>query len=433
MRWPVTADVSALWTREFHIDLRALLRPARERPEAVVLGIGIALCFLNYARNRPLWLDEGSLQGNVVDVPVLDFSTALTGDQLAPFGFLIVERAIATFLSSKNAFLRFPPLVAGIGALCLFYRLAPRILSRKSTLVALVLFAFSDDLIYYSSEFKPYSLDLAFGVAITLGAARALGRHLSTREAIWLALIAGAAPWFSFASAFVIAGCGTVLFLDAVLAGRRRTAFLWLMIGCLWLANFVVSYRASHGLLSPYTSMYRFWDFAFLPLSVPPTREGLLKTIGLLLEVFVNPLNLLSPGGTQLGVVLPMLLLIVGSVSLARRSPGPFLLLVAPIALAMAASVTRYYPFHGRLMLELVPALFLLIAEGTEAVSRFFPGRSGFAYKTLLVALLVYPSWDGTRRSWTNWDRDFNPHGDLHHNVFIDLPTSSAAESRGAH
>ena len=227
-----------------------------------------------------------------------------------------------------------------------------------------------------------------------------------------------------------------VLVLDALLAGRGRTALLWLAMGLGWLANFAIAYQASHALLVPETTMYRFWDFAFLPLGIPPTRDGLLKSAGLLLEVFVNPLNLLAPGGSQLGVVLPLLLLIAGSLTLARRSPRIFLLLVAPIAMALAASISRHFPFHGRLLLELVPALFLLIAEGTDWVARRFPSPSMIAYKTVLIALLTYPCWDACYHSTGRRNRDFNIHGDLHRNVFIDLPTrqpstpSSAPETR---
>jgi hypothetical protein len=423
MRWPTYSDLSALWKREFHIDLRPLGRLARERPEAVIIGLGIALRVITYLWNRAMWLDESSLRGNVADVPILDFSAPLSHDQLAPLGFLIVERAMATFLADRNQVLRFLPLVTGLAALVLFERLARHVLQRRAAMVALVLFAFSDDMIYYSSEFKPYSLELLFGIAITLITSAALGRCPSPRLVVWMGILLATAPWFSFSSAFVIAGAGVVLLGDALLAGRLRTAMLWLTMGLGWLANFAVAYQASHALLKPETSMYRFWDFAFLHLGVPPTREALLKSGGLLLEVFVNPLNLLTPGGSQLGIFLPMIMLIVGSVSLARRSSETFLLLTAPIVLALAASISRYFPFHGRLMLELVPALFLLIAEGTEWVARRFPSPSAIVYKTLLFVLLSFPCWDGWYYCSFRRNRDFNIHGDLHPNVFIDIPT----------
>lgn len=421
MRSPTSSTLSTLWTREFHLDLRPLGRLVRDRPEAILLGLGVALRLVTYLWNRPMWLDELSLKGNVVDVPVLDFFAPLWNDQLAPLGFLIVERAVATYLSSRNLVLRALPMAAGLASLFLFDRLARRLLPRRAAIVALALFVFSDDLIYYASEFKPYALDLAFGLAFTLGASLALGKSPSTRVVAWMTLLLVIAPWFSFASAFVAAGCGGVLLLDAVLAGRMRTAALWLTLGLVWLANFAIAYHASHALLSLYTTMYRFWDFAFLPIGFPPTREGLSKSLDLILEVFVNPLNLLCPGGTRIGVVLPLLLLVAGGLGMARRSWKSFLLLVTPIGLALGASVARRYPFHGRLLLELMPALFLLIARGAESVARRFPGRGGLAFKTVLLALLAFPCRDACYYSSFRRDRDFNIHGDLHPNVFIDF------------
>jgi hypothetical protein len=421
MRWPALSDVSVLWTREFRIDLRPLVRLARERPEAVIVGLGVALRVLTYLLNRPMWLDEGSLKANVVDVPIFHFSEPLTNDQLAPLGFLIIERILANLVSSRNYVLRFLPLAAGIGALYLFRALASHVLSRRTALVALVLFALSDDLIYFSSEFKPYSLDLCVGVAVTLAAACALGRTPPARSVAWLAILAAVAPWFSFSSAFTIAGCGAVLILEAVLAGRLRSALVWVGIGLGWLANFLVSLQVSRAMLSSATTMYRFWDFAFLPRGAS-ARELILWATGQVLEVFVNPLNLLCPGSSQLGVVFPLSLLLVGAFSMARRSILRFPLLVAPILLALAATLLRYFPFHGRLILELVPALFLLIAQGTEWIALRFPSPSQIAYRTVLIALLTYPCWDACYHS-TYWrDRDFNIHGDLHHNVYIDRP-----------
>ncbi len=82
------------------------------------------------------------LKGNIVGIPVLDFSAPLESDQLAPFGFLIVQRALATFVG--DAELR-PALPAAggrdRGAVRSSRCLAPRVLPRRAALVALVLFA----------------------------------------------------------------------------------------------------------------------------------------------------------------------------------------------------------------------------------------------------------------------------------------------------
>ena len=428
MRWLSQIAGSRIWSREYRIDFKPIARLVRERPEVVVLGIGVFLRVVVYLSNRTMWLDELSLAANVVGKPILDFSGQLSNDQLAPFGFLILQRSIVTVLGDSNFALRLVPLSAGILALDLFSRLARRVLPRRAALVALALFALSDDLIYYASEMKPYSVDLAVGLAISLVALNALGKSATTRSGVWLATLAAVAPWWSFASAFVVAGCGTVLVLDSLFSGRYRTTVLWVTIGLCWLAVFAVSYEASHALLSPYTTMYQFWDFAFLPnhslagvsQASHVFRADLDKAGSILLEVFVNPLNLVGPIWPRFGVLLPLFLMQVGEISMARRSWSTYLLLVLPIALAMIASSYEKYPLHGRLMLELVPALFLLIAEGAEWLGRGDRTRYRLCYATLLIVLLAYPCLDAFSHSAGQRSRWFNPHGDLHPNVFVE-------------
>jgi hypothetical protein len=186
-----------------------------------------------------------------------------------------------------------------------------------------------------------------------------------------------------------------------------------------WLANFLVSFQRSRALLSPYTTMYLFWDFAFLPIRPPLSPDNLRKAGRILLEVFVNPLNLVAPFWPRVTVLVPMVLLALGGSSWLRRSWRTGLLLVLPIALAGLASSLKQYPLHGRLILELVPALFLLIAEGTEWLGRSTTSRSMLLYKAVLVLVLAYPCLSAAYHALEVRPRPFNSHGDLHENVFI--------------
>ena len=115
------------------------------------------------------------------------------------------------------------------------------------------------------------------------------------------------------------------------------------MIGLGWLAIFAVSYRGLPGLAQPVHDDVPLLGFrvppqSFLGRSEPGShvlRDDLHKAAGMLLEVFVNPLNLVGPIWPRFGVILPLLLLLVGELSLARRSWSTYLLLVLPIALAI--------------------------------------------------------------------------------------------------
>ena len=246
------------------------------------------------------------------------------------------------------------------------------------------MFAFSDDLVYYSSELKPYSCDLALCLTIMLVALRLLDEPLRDRLLAALGLLALLAPWFSFPSAFMVAGCGTALLIDRGAKRQWTDCGRLLVIGSFWLVSFWLAYRASQGLLPPATSMYVFWDFAFLP--VPPAgREDLLKFGGILLEVFVNPLNLVAPVKPAVGVVLPFVLLVLGAVSLAVHDRRVFLILTLPVFMAIVAAALRKYPFHGRLLIELVPAFYVMIAEGTQQI-RAWLGRPAYVVAAGAVA-----------------------------------------------
>ena len=140
------------------IDLRPLWHALRDHPAGVICWLGVLFRALAYLWDRPYWMDEGTLLGNLEGMGVLEFPAHLQGDQLAPFGFLIIQRVIIRLLGNWGYATRFFPLVCGIVALWLFKSLAFRLLPFSAAMVALALFAFSDDMVYYSSELKPYSL-----------------------------------------------------------------------------------------------------------------------------------------------------------------------------------------------------------------------------------------------------------------------------------
>ncbi|MBV8399841.1 MAG: hypothetical protein JOZ17_14040 [Acetobacteraceae bacterium] len=87
-------------------------------------------------------------------------------------------------------------------------------------------------------------------------------------------------------------------------------------------------------------------------------------------------------------------------------------MLMLPGGCALLASFLRLYPFHGRLILFLVPFLLLLIAEGAGVVREKV--GLGILWVIVLGALFLFPTLEAVyhvlepRRT-----REFNPHGDL--------------------
>ena len=111
-----------------------------------------------------------SLFRNLVGLPVFDFTTPLTEYQLAPPGFLVVERAMVRLPLTRCG----PPgsfrFVCGIASMFLMRSVARRYRLARAVPIAVGLFALDDWLIYYSTELKQYSSDIA------VDAGRALAR-----------------------------------------------------------------------------------------------------------------------------------------------------------------------------------------------------------------------------------------------------------------
>ncbi|WP_337175686.1 glycosyltransferase family 39 protein [Paludisphaera sp.] len=386
------------------------------RPLWTCVWLGVALRVWVYLHARSYWMDEASLLGNLKGKAPFDFTGHLASDQLAPPGFLAAERALIGLLGESPYVARLIPMICGVAALFLFRRFAGRLLEPTAAVVAMVLFAFSDDLVYYSNELKPYSTDLALGLAVTLLSLSEL-RDPPDRRRLWaIAALAVASPWLSFPSAFVVAGCGLTLLIDRLRDGRKADAARLAAIALAWGFSLMLAYRTSSRMLAPATSMYVFWNFAFPPF--PPTSPAdLAKTMGILLETFVTPLNLVPRVLPYAFALFAATLGVSGALWLARKDPAALAILLVPAALALVAATTRRYPFHGRLILWLAPAFLALIAQGAARV-RWSRGAAWLAL--VLVLLMAYPVVDALYQAAPPHVREFNPHGDLRRNRFMD-------------
>ena len=147
--WWSMRQAGGIFSQEFHVDFNPVIRAVCDDLLRTVLVLGVVLRLVAYLWNRECWLDEASLLGNVVKKAIFDFSSHYSGDQLAPLGFLIIERILVGLLGVSGYVTRFVPLLCGIGSLWLFRSLALRWFSWSAALVAMILFAFSDDMVYY--------------------------------------------------------------------------------------------------------------------------------------------------------------------------------------------------------------------------------------------------------------------------------------------
>jgi hypothetical protein len=383
----------------------------------LAVAVGVILRLLGYAEGRRLYMDERSLLENLVNLPVFDFRTTLTEYQLAPPGFLVVERLmVRTGLPIVPA-ARLLPLACGLAAMVVFRLVARRYVSRWGVPIAVGLFALDDWLIYYSSEIKQYTCDLVLTlVALLLVTGPAPAgtpgpSPLSLRRLLTLAGFGVVGVWFSYSLALVLAGAGTYLMAVSALRREGRRALGLAAIGLVWMLSFAACYAVSHAILSKERFIWDWWDFAFLRL--PPRSFAQLTTdFWQVVNVFDSPANVRTPLGVLPSAMLALGLFLCGCAALGTKWPGGLYLLLAPILLAMLASALRQYPFHGRLLIFLVPSIHLLVGEGAAALTG--RGRPWLAL-ALGAFLLLQPASEAIWHGFIQGEQHvgFDSHGDL--------------------
>jgi hypothetical protein len=127
--------------------------------------------------------------------------------------------------------------------------------------------------------------------------------------------------------------------------------------------------------------MQEYWRSAFPPL--PPTAWMDLRWLPeRLADLWRSPGSMTFPG-------LAAFFGAVGAASLVSTSPWRAAVLLAPIVPTLAAAALKSYPFSGRLLLFLVPALLIFLAEGVSRVQGL-PVRGATATAVVLCVFLLW-------------------------------------------
>ncbi len=410
-----------------------LMAPLKVGPRAEVLtwiavAIGVALRLSGYVPNRLLYMDESSLLENLMKLPVFDFHTTLTEYQLAPPAFLVLERLAVRLPANVVMAARLFPLVCGVASMFLFRAAARRFLLPRAVPIAVGLFALADWLIYYSSEIKQYSCDLALTLVALLLAAGPEPAHPSKRRLLAIGVFGAVGVWFSYPLVLVLAGVGTYLIGVMMIRRDVRGILRLAAVGLVWTASFAACYVISHGIVSKERFIWDWWDFAFLPLP-PRSIAELQYDFWHIVNIFDSPADVTTPMGPLPTAILASVLAVAGCISLLRRWPGGLYLLLSPAVFALAASALHQYPFHGRLLIFLVPAVHMLVSQGAAALTR----RGGSWLTFVLGAFLLFqPACDAF---WYQFVQrldhvGFDSHGDLRHDLLDYLEEKGVSQSK---
>jgi hypothetical protein len=325
--------------------------------------VGIGLRLIEYLYHDSLWGDEAMLALNIASHSFRELLQPLAYAQVGPVPFLWAERLMVVLFGVNEWALRALPLLAG-SALCIVVARTSRSLLRpQEALAALVMTAFSQPLIRYSVEVKPYGLDALVALVMVLAAATLI-RQVNQERSWWLLGGVGLlAILVSVPSVFVCAGIIVALVFHALRVRRPyllpRLAVLALGWGVLFTVLYLKVYRETGRV--PY--MRSFWEGAFLI----PGSPGLLPRGVRAAQEVLWPVN---PGAALVGLQgLTAGLILIGVASLWRRGQIEHVLLLSiPVLAAVAASGIGAYPIATRLTLFAAPLLIILAAVGIVTV-----------------------------------------------------------------
>jgi hypothetical protein len=326
-----------------------------------VIGLGIVLRLATYLRNRSLTNDELRY---AEDITTTSYRAVLHHAGMpAPPLFKWSTKFVIEAFGQTEFGLRLLPLVFGLTSLVLFAALTARYLPRRGRLMALLLFAVSSALIYFSAELKPYAGDVAIALILLLGAPRLLGHSLTARDVIANGVIGAIAIWWSFPSVFVLSGVGGAAMIVAwTHRDRVRVAYTLALItswtlsfGALYLFSPLRDATGSH-------SLRGFWVTAFMPF--PPRTVADFKWYpDAFMSIFIDPGAFNVPG-------IAALAFLVGCSLMWQQRRINCLLLLSPFGFVLAASSLGKYPFAERLLLFILPICLIFIGAGADWLTR---------------------------------------------------------------
>lgn len=326
---------------------------------AIIL-IGVFLRLRQFLLNRSLWGDEASLALNIVNRNFGELTQLLDYHQAAPIGFLYIEKLAIIIFGNHDYVMRLFPLIAGILAIYFVYRFSRAHLGLFGSF-AVVIFAISWWLVYYSSELKQYSSDVMIAILLVFLAGRCLRERVRAKDFLILGFMGVIVVWISHPSVFILAGIGLVLFLEK-LTRNDSVPWTWIFgLGSAWLISFGLEYLISLQYIVADEYLIKYWRKAYIPSPPWSNKDWYIGTFfSFLFFAFHRADNVMA--------VSTLVMTFVGALSLWVRDRKIALLVILPFVMTGIASVLQRYPLKNRFMLFLIPFALLLMAEGFRGI-----------------------------------------------------------------
>lgn len=350
---------------------------------ALTLLLGVLLRIILFLQNRNLIIDEANIVRNLAERGFAELAQPLSHEQYAPPVFLWIEKLISILFGYGESALRAFPLLCGIAALLVFYRIGVRFISKTALLIPVALFAFGPIYVRYSTELKQYMPDTLIALLLIRAAISWDTDKMPKRKfLLYWALAGSLAIWSSMPSVFILAGVG-VYYAWPFFKKRNFKGFLPLLIvGSIWIIQFTFYYSIilKKQIGSEYLQNYHrpFFINALTTNAVEWKQNGLL-----LLDVLGN-----AAGHSKLSLFLSSFFVLSGMIILLLKRERAFFLIALPVLIVLLAAALHQFSLIERVVLFMMPLLLFLIGYAIDEAIR----------KKLTVPVLLA----GIYLIWTN-------------------------------
>ncbi len=332
----------------------------------VLITIGIAFRLVMYFHNRNLIIDEANIVRNLAERDFTALTRSLSYEQYAPPIFLWVEKLASILFGYGEKAMRVYPFLCGIGTLFVFPSIAKKFINKELLWLPLGYLATGFIFLKYSAEVKQYMPDAFIALLLIR-----IALWLDIRTTPWfrfilLWILAGSlAIWSSMPSVFILASVGCYYAWITLRAKQFNRLLSLTLIAAIWMAQFGIYYYTilKAQINSPYLQNYHQNYFLFaLPTNADQWShnwqriEDLLGNIG---------------GWTGVAVASNLIFLLIGFISLFRKSAEGFILIALPLILVLTAAALKQFSLIDRVVLFMFPLWIILIGVGFDCLWSF--------------------------------------------------------------
>lgn len=341
------------------------------------------MAFFNFLYNRSLWFDEALLSLNIVGKSYAELLRPLDDNQVAPIGFLYVEKFISSLFGSTDWSLRIFPFFSFLFSIPLLFSITKKLTDSKQVgLLACVFFVFNYLIIYYSVEVKQYSSDVC--IVLFLIYYGLIFFKLNDYSSIFIYSAVGVFAIFLSNVSIVILLSNSFVLIYNYYKKREKLIHRFIIPVLFWISAFCIYYFLFIHHHPSKRSMLRYWQSkdAFLPLN--PFHSDFFTFIFSKLKMIFTYLIIDSVAGW---ILIPIF--ITGLLK-SFKNFNTIIVLCCPLIIHLFLSGLKMYPFHTRLILYLVPLIIIVLSVGLYHLHRIIKLSSMSLSYLILFSPLIF-------------------------------------------